>query len=188
MTARKNTSKADTRLTHSAAQAQRDARSTADSVRVEPLEAPQNLEARIAALRDSEIEEILPTPPDIPGWHVCWLSTTNSSDSIFKRVRQGWVPVMAADVPGFDDYVRTDGGTYDGIVACNEMLLYKLPKDEHHARMVYYHHVKPNEEEASIRAKLPQGVELTSRQQLGVDAENEGFQELAANKNPVFNC
>ena len=38
-------------------------------------------------------QSALPKLPSMDGWHLCWLSTTNSYDSIDKRMRLGYVPV-----------------------------------------------------------------------------------------------
>ena len=40
-------------------------------------------------------QSALPKLPNMDGWHPCWLSTTNSYDSIDKRIRLGYVPVKA---------------------------------------------------------------------------------------------
>ena len=37
-------------------------------------------------------QSALPKLPTMDGWHLCWLSTTNSYDSIDKRMRLGYVP------------------------------------------------------------------------------------------------
>ena len=35
---------------------------------------------------DEWTQSALPKVPDIPGFHLCWLSTTNSYDTIDKRI------------------------------------------------------------------------------------------------------
>jgi len=186
---RAKTAPQDSRLVRNAAQPQRDSRSTADADRVEKSPGTLSAEERRRLLRDSEIDETLPTPPEIPGWRTCWLSTTHRTDTIYNRVRKGWQPVMQAEIPGFDDaYVRKDGSKYDGIVACEEMLLYKIPEQIREDLMVIYHHDKPNEEEAGIRQKLQQAVEQDSKgTSIGISQEG-GFTELGSVKTPIFNC
>src|ERR1700753_3203942 len=141
----------DSRLVRDNAQQERDSRSTADAGRIDAGES-HSFEQRMQMMRESEREEILPTPPDIPGFRLCWLSTTNSADSIFKRVRQGWQPVLSSEVPSFRVDVQK-GGEYDGVVSCREMLLYKIPKNLGMDRLAYYHGVRPAEEEAHIRTR-----------------------------------
>lgn len=177
----------DSRLVRDNAQQERDARSTADADRVTDTATARSFQSRMQAMRDSEREEILPTPPDIPGYSLCWLSTTNGADSIYKRVRQGWVPVMASEIPSFQVDVHK-GGEYDGIVACKEMLLYKIPKDFHMDLLSYFHHVKPNEQEESIRQKALQASHATNDGSAIGIVEEGGFKQLGAERTPVFNC
>ena len=42
-------------------------------------------------------QSALPKLPNLSGWHLCWLSTTNSYDSIDKRIRLGYVPVKSEE-------------------------------------------------------------------------------------------
>lgn len=181
------TAKQDSRLVRNAAPAQRDSRSTADADRVIKPGSTLTAEERRRLLRESEVDEVLPTPPKMPGWSYCWLSTTHSSDTIFNRVRKGWVPVMASEIPGFGQAHARKGGEYDGIVACNEMLLYKIPEQTHNDLMVIYHHAKPNEEEAGIRQKLAQATAGMDTAEI-TDKEMGNFTDMGAPKTPVFNC
>ena len=60
--------------------------------------------------RDEWIQESLPKPPGIPGFHLCWLSSTNGYDPIHKRLRMGYTPVKPEEVPaircGWSDRLR----------------------------------------------------------------------------------
>ncbi len=53
---------------------------------------------RAEAFRDKWQNSALPDLPvgAIPGFHLCWLSTTNNYDSIDKRMALGYEPVKAA--------------------------------------------------------------------------------------------
>ena len=55
---------------------------------------------RVAAFRDKWQNSALPDLPNgvIPGFHLCWLSTTNNYDSIDKRMALGYEPVKAAEL------------------------------------------------------------------------------------------
>jgi len=100
-------------------------------------------------------QHALPTPPEIPGWHLCWLSTTSSYDPIHKRMRMGYEPVKASDVPGFEAYnVKT--GDYKGFIAANEMLLFKIPNEVYQEIMEELHYYQPLDEEQSIKNGLMQ--------------------------------
>ena len=107
--------------------------------------------------RDEWRQSALPSVPEIPGWHLCWLSTTNSYDSIDKRMRLGYVPVKSDELPGFDNY-RVTAGERTGYIACNEMLLYKIPMDHYQDIMTHFHHEQPLEEASKIRVQAEQQV------------------------------
>jgi hypothetical protein len=101
-------------------------------------------------MRREWVQEVLPTPPEIPGFHLCWVSTTNSTDPVHKRMQLGYQPVKVTEVPGFEQYRIADGGQFDGCVACNEMLLFKIPLDVYQDIMSIYHYDMPLEQEQSI--------------------------------------
>lgn len=136
---------------------------------------------------DEWTQSALPNAPDLPGWHVCWLSTTNSYDSIDKRIRLGYVPVKADDVPGFENW-RVKAGEHVGYIACNEMLLFKIPEDAYQEIMTHFHHDQPLEEANKIKVQTEQqiGGRDSSGRRLG-QVEGDGLgdfdKELPA---PVF--
>ena len=136
---------------------------------------------------DEWTQSALPKVPEIPGWHLCWLSTTNTYDSIDKRIRLGYVPVKAEELLGFDNY-RVKAGEHVGFIACNEMLLYKLPMEIYQDVMLQLHHEAPMSETDKIRVQLEslQGARDSSGKSLG-RVEGEGFGDLDRNvKTPVF--
>ena len=60
---------------------------------------------RLEAFRDKWQNSALPDLPPgvIPGFHLCWLSTTNNYDSIDKRLALGYEPVKASELgKGFE--------------------------------------------------------------------------------------
>lgn len=105
-------------------------------------------------LRQEWVQEVLPTPPNLPGMHCCWLSTTNSTDPIYKRIQRGYVPVKATEVPSFGTQFTVKDGEFDGCISCNEMLLFKIPLELYNDLMTIYHHDLPMEQEQSIRDNL----------------------------------
>ena len=136
---------------------------------------------------DEWTQSALPKVPEIPGWHLCWLSTTNGYDSIDKRMRLGYVPVRADELPGFDNY-RVKAGEDVGFIACNEMRLYKLPMDVYQEVMTQMHHDAPNEESDKVQVQVEQlqGNRDSSGRSLG-SVEGEGFGNLNRNvQTPVF--
>ena len=133
-------------------------------------------------------QSALPKLPEMDGWHLCWLSTTNSYDSIDKRMRLGYVPVKADELPGYEDY-RVKSGEHVGYISCNEMLLFKLPMDIYQEVMTHMHHDKPREEAEKIKVQMEnlQGQrDSNGRPLLSVEGEGFGSIEQQPSKNPVF--
>ena len=133
-------------------------------------------------------QSALPKLPNIDGWHLCWLSTTNSYDSIDKRIRLGYVPVKSEELPDYEDY-RVKAGEHVGYISCNEMLLFKLPMDVYQEVMLYQHHEKPREEADKIRVQIEslQGQRDSNGKSLvNVEGEGLGNFDQHAPKLPVF--
>lgn len=177
----------DSRLVRDNAQEQRDARTSSDVGRASDPSEDLSFEERMRAIRDSSVTNILPVPPSIPGYHLCWLSTTNTADSITNRVRQGWQPVLASELPSFGSEVSKDS-KYDGTIAFNEMLLYKIPKAKHDDLMMYYHHVKPNDDENQIRQNVQNAAMESSRGEQMQIIQEGAFANLGKAPPPSFNC
>ena len=132
-------------------------------------------------------QSALPKLPDMQGWHLCWLSTTNSYDSIDKRIRLGYVPVKSEELPGYEDY-RVKSGEHVGYISCNEMLLFKLPMEIFQEVMTHMHHDKPREEADKIKVQLEslQGRDSHGRSLVSVEGEGMGSIDQQPTKLPVF--
>lgn len=137
--------------------------------------------------RSEWLQEALPKPPEIPGYHLCWLSTTNQYDPIHKRIRMGYAPVKIEEVPGLETY-KVHSGEHAGYVSVNEMLLFKIPMERYQQIMRHFHHDMPLEEERAIRERAEQLAENT-RDSAGkqlVQVE-EGVSELGrVRRAPIF--
>ena len=48
---------------------------------------------RVEMFRSQFFQDALPDLPKIPGYHTCWLTTTNPRDSIQMRIRLGYEPI-----------------------------------------------------------------------------------------------
>lgn len=164
----------DDRLKKDAAVEVRGDRAVADAGRTQADGTALTMEERRRLMRSDWDVEILPTPPHNPGWHYCWLSTTNSSDPIYKRMQKGYEPVKVNEIPGFMQY-RVEQGEFEGCVACNEMLLFKIPDELYQEAMRYFHHDKPMEEEEMLRANAAIDGQDSNGKSLG---EVEGFNTL----------
>lgn len=141
---------ADERLKKVSGGAVRGSRNNADSDRTNKDGSALSAAERRAALRRTDMAEVLPTPPEIPGWHLCWLSTTNVTDPIHKRMQKGYVPVKASEIPDFMGHYTQAEGEFEGCIACNEMLLFKCTEEVYQDWMTILHHDMPNEQEGAI--------------------------------------
>jgi hypothetical protein len=146
----------DERLKKDSGAAMRGSRDSADVDRVHQDGTALSAEERRRLLRQEHVQEVLPTPPAIPGYHMCWVSTTNSTDPVYKRIQRGYVPVKASEVPGFGTQFAMQGGEFDGCIACNEMLLFKIPAETFNDLMTIYHHDMPAEQEQAIKERINQ--------------------------------
>lgn len=158
-------------------------RSSADHERTEKDGTAFSSGEKRSNFRDEWTATALPTPPAIQGYHLCWLSTTNSYDPIHKRIRMGYEPVKIEEVPGFESY-KMKSGEWEGFVACNEMLLFKVPVDLYREMMEYFHHEKPLEEETMIKNN-PTLNDGNVRQ--AGNHEDDGFAALGKAPRPSFN-
>lgn len=167
----------DSRLKKNLSAGGRDNRASLDSSREAPEKQFASSEEQMKMWKDEWTQSALPAVPEIPGWHLCWLSTTNSYDSIDKRIRLGYVPVKHEDVQGFENY-RVKAGEHVGFIACNEMLLFKIPMERYQAVMAHFHHEAPLEEANKIRLQAEQQVGRDSRgRPLGM-TEGEGLDNI----------
>ena len=178
----------DERLHHDPATAARGSRAQEDAARVSDDGTALTMEQRVAMIRNEFQQEALPKTPLIPGYHLCWLSTTNSYDPIHKRMRLGYTPVKVEELNGFDS-MRMTTGEFAGTVACNEMLLFKIPSELYQAIMREFHHNMPLEEEETLRRQLDQleASEDSTGRKLGQVAEDsDGFKDLVKKREGVF--
>jgi len=132
----------------------------------------------IAKLREGWSEDIL---PEIiggdPNYHYCWLSTTNQSDPIYRRLRLGYVLVKADELPYLGEQNRVQSGEFAGCISINELILAKLPLPLYQTIMSINHYEKPMQEEELLRANMVSDEEDSSGQRLG-KAYGAGIEKL----------
>ncbi len=120
------------------------------------VENPESFEEEdrmIQMFLDSMLDSVLPDLPDIPGHHTCWLSTSNPSDRISRRLAAGYKLITAKEFPHLDGAsVKT--GEYSGVIGVNEMLAAKIPERAYQRAMAVLHHERPHDEESKLRAKV----------------------------------
>ena len=167
----------DDRIKKNLSGATRESRAMQDSQRGAATDELASAQERRKMFRSEWVQEALPQPPAIPGYHVCWLSTTNGYDPIHKRMRMGYEPVRIEEVPGFENY-KVKAGEHTGFVACNEMLLYKIPEEVYQSIMAELHHFAPQEEADKIRVQAEQQMGRDSRGRALGMVEGEGIAEI----------
>ena len=91
-----------------------DARLSKQTVSRRPSRASQNRQVtqnrnstdadRLELFRMAHAQAALPDLPPIPGFHVCWLTSTNSKDSLAFRRRLGYEPIKPEELVGFGEF------------------------------------------------------------------------------------
>ena len=107
----------------------------------------------LAIFRDSHHQSVLPDLPHMPGYHVCWLTTSNPRDSIQWRRRIGYELITKDMMPTWNgESIRTaDRGDVIGI---NEMVAARIPIARYNALMREVHERMPLEEEFKIKRQI----------------------------------
>lgn len=144
--------------------------------------------SELQKLLASEFDQVaLPTPPQLPGWHLCWLTTGSSYDNVQKRMRLGYIPVTADELPGFETGGMASA-QFGNALTCNEMVLFKIREDRYQAIMQLFHHSRPLEEEQNIYAQQQALVgevgsdsKGTSNVQKVASEQDDGFTQLGKN-------
>lgn len=131
---------------------------------------------RLEMFRNQLFNDALPDLPDIPGYHLCWLTTTNPRDPIHRRMQLGYEPVRPEEVPGME-YATMKTGEYSGFIGVNEMLAFKLPQSLYQKFMREAHYDAPLREEE----KLAETAEIMREQASRMGAtlyEGDGMTEM----------
>ncbi len=125
----------------------------------------------------------LPRPPDIPGWHLCWLTTTSQYDTLQNRMRFGYVPVRQSELPGFDPSNGQSLVGQEGTVNCNEVVLFKIREERYQQMMTYFHHQKPLEDETGLASQITSARKDSAGRQLITtdgDGDIDGIHDMEA--------
>jgi hypothetical protein len=140
---------------------------------------------RLMMFQQQMHNDVLPDIPEIPGYHVCWLTTTNPSDSIQRRMRLGYEPITAADVPGME-FATVKTGDWVGMIGVNEMLAFKLPVHLYQMYMKEAHHDAPLREEDKLE-DVANMLRDQARSTGGALIEEEGTADIRQSaRAPVF--
>lgn len=137
---------------------------------------------RLDMFRQQFFQSALPDLPKLPGYHVCWLTTTNPRDPIQARLRLGYEPIKAEEVPGWE-HVSLKTGEWQGFIGVNEMLAFKLPLHLYEMYMKEAHHNAPLAEEqklADTRRMLEQQAAAAGAALISGDGDEELGEEREA--------
>jgi hypothetical protein len=111
---------------------------------------------------DGHMQSVLPNLPYRPGFHVCWLTTSNARDSIANRIRFGYRPLRVESIPGWDG-ITSKVGDLEGIVSVNEMIAAEIPLSLYYRYMRENHYTLPLAEEEKLRGQVDQLGEEAAR-------------------------
>lgn len=164
----------DTRLSNRGASEQRADRESRDRAISEDRQVMDS--GRLEEFRRSFAAEKLPRLPDIPGYHCCWLTTTNNADPLYRRLKWGYELLVAADHPGWES-TALKTGEYAGCIGEGEMLAAKIPLELYEMMMTEWHYTKPLEEEGKLRSTLDVIEDEARKKKARLDVE-EGTRQL----------
>lgn len=108
--------------------------------------------SRLEEFRNMNAQAMLPTLPKIPGYHVCYLTSDNSRDSLQARFRIGYEPIPIEEAPGFE-YAVGKSGSLAGYIVINEMVACKIDEDRYQMYMLEAHHYAPGREEEKLTSQ-----------------------------------
>lgn len=161
-------------------------RSTEDNERTSKDGTAMTIEERKRLLRQEWSDDILPHIQGDPQYHYCWLSTTNQTDPIYRRLRMGYELVKYSELPHLGQSSRIESGEFSGCIAVNEMILSKIDVELYQELMLINHHEKPLQEEELLRANIELDEEDSSGRKLA-QTEGEGIQNLVKKtRKPTF--
>ena len=135
-----------------------------------------NEKDRLEMFRKQLFNDALPDLPDIEGYHVCWLTTTNPRDAIHTRMQLGYEPVRPDEIPGMQ-YASIKTGEWAGFIGVNEMLAFKLPMSLYEAFMQEAHHDAPKREEDKL-AETADAIRDQAERAGSAMIEGDGMSDL----------
>lgn len=131
---------------------------------------------RLEAFRNALFKDVLPDLPEIPGYHLCWLSTTHSSDSIASRLALGYELLRPEDIPSFK-YACMKTAEFGEVVQVKEMIAAKISLGLYRGYMSINHHERPAEAEGKLSMDV-KDIKEKAKAHGGSVIEGDGTQEL----------
>jgi hypothetical protein len=131
---------------------------------------------RLEMFRNQLFNDALPDLPDVPGYHMCWLTTQNPRDPIHRRMQLGYEPVRPEEIPGME-YASIKTGEWAGFIGVNEMLAFKLPMSLYQRFMQEAHHDAPLREEDKL-AEVADSIREQAERAGSTMYEGDGLSEM----------
>lgn len=130
--------------------------------------------------RVSLTSNVLPKPPEIKGYHTCWIpqQSNNTYDTIEYRKSVGYSVVKPEEVPQFMSSSNR-AGQIEGCVSHNELVLMKLPLRLYNLLMKEIHHTQPMEQERVIKQNIKNMSDNEGNNIARDEAEMTGIRNLA---------
>ena len=119
-------------------------------------------EERVELLKRANFQSSLPNLPRIPGYHVCWVSTTHPNDTPQGRMNLGYTFVERSEVPDFN-FVDSKSTEFPNTISWREMVAMKIPLHLYQAFMEEWHHNEPMRQEESIYNEALQAGEAAAQ-------------------------
>lgn len=139
---------------------------------------------RLEFFRDSLQQSVLPDLPPIPGFHVCWLSTTHQRDTIAFRRRLGYQLIRAEELPSWEG-ASMKAGDFEGVIAVNEMVAAKIPLHLYNRYMQEVHHRMPLAEEEKLKSAVDMLKGNAQRSGSGIVEEGDGTANVVQRARPM---
>lgn len=117
---------------------------------------------RVELMKRANFQSALPNLPRIPGYHVCWVSTTHPSDTPQGRTQLGYEYIQRSEAP---DFTHTDqqSAEYPGVIMWREMIGMKIPLSTYQLFMEELHHNEPSRNEEAIYTEALQAGETAAQ-------------------------
>lgn len=136
---------------------------------------------------DGGLNNVLPKPPEVPGYHVMWESTMDAAaPNLRHRLDHlGYTFVKADECPTYHNH-SSRTSMIPGVVSYNELVAVKIKAGREQVIAKRFHHDMPLTREVAIRKKAAEMADYEGRKvKVTMD---EGTRELgvAPVKNPTF--
>lgn len=138
---------------------------------------------RFEMFKESIHQSVLPDLPEMPGYHICWLTTSNPRDPISRRLQMGYSLVRASELGGDWGATSVRTGDYAGCVGINELVAAKIPLRLYQRYMREVHHDTPLADEEKLRANVDMMKDRANQMGARLD-EGDGMTGLV-NRAPV---